>query len=323
MIRAFGGDPFLVRRAALAALHETMAPGDERLELGEGLDADRLRDAAAQGGLFGRAVLLLDFEAAFRGQAGATARTAVMKALEHVPEDAAIVAMDPPATPARQKRWRALGEYTHLPTPRFGKLRGWIAGELRDAGVDATPGVAALLADLFGEDLPGLASEIEKLAVLDGRLDEERVAALVQRPASRDAFDMIDAITAGDAATAVRTARLLLDAGDAPPRILGAIGWQLTLVAKAVAVRAREGDLSDGDAARALQVAPFPAGKAMKIARGLDEAALRASLEALQEAEAAVKTGARDPAWAVEALALGLAEHFARGAPGRAVSSRS
>lgn len=313
MILAFSGDAFLARRSARGALREEGFRPDEIAEYGEGLDPAEIPRLAAQGGLFGRTALLLDFAAAFQGQAGVAPRKAAMQALESAPEDAAIVVVDPTATAARQKAWRRLGRLTHQPTPRFGALTGWTSKELAARGVRASRGVPALLADLFGEDLPGIAAEIEKLAILEGDLDEERVRRIVNRPASRDAFDMIAAVVAGDEGEAVRVARTLLEAGEAAPRILGALAWQFTLVARALGLRERDGDLPGAAVAKELGVAPFAAGKAMDVARGLDEPALRAVFATLVEAEVAVKTGARDPAWAIERLALELAGRFARG----------
>jgi DNA polymerase-3 subunit delta len=310
VILAFTGDRFLARRAARRALRERgLGPGDVT-ELGEGLEPEAIGQAARQSGLFGATGLLLDFDAAFQGQAGVAARNAAIKVLEEIPSDALVVVIDAKATEARKKRWRALGELDDRPTPRYGALRGWVAQELKERRVRATRGVPALLADLFGEDLPGLASEIEKLAVLDEELDEDRVRTLVNRPASRDAFDMIDAIVAGDPGTAIATARLLLDAGEAAPRVLGALAWQFALIARAVALRERDGDVAKGVAAKALGVAPYPAGKAMEIARRVDEATLLEVFEVLLDAETAAKTGRRDPAWAVEAAALTLADRF-------------
>ena len=312
MILAFTGDAFLARREARRTLRERGVDPEQVTEMGEGTEPDAIEQAARQSGLFGTAAVFLDADAAFQGQAGAAARTRALNALERLPDETLVVVVDAKATPARKKRWRALGELHDRPTPRFGALQRWIAQELREQGVRATRGVPVLLADLFGEDLPALASEIGKLAVLDDELDEDRVRRLVHRPASRDAFDMIDAIVAGDAASAVRTARLLLDAGEASPRILGALAWQFGLVARAVGLREREGDLPRDAAARALGTPPYPAGKAMQIARTLDEAALHHVFETLLDAELAVKTGRREPGWAVEAAALSLADRFAR-----------
>jgi len=312
MIVAFAGDPFLVRRSARQELRQRgFGPGDV-LEVSEGLDPAEIGGLAGQAGLFGSTALLLDFAAAFQGPAGVAPRKAAMKALEGVPSESFVAVLDPGASAARQKAWRAMGTLQQLPTPRYGAKTGWIAKELKSAGVRVSPGVPALLGELFGDDLPAIASEVEKLAVLDDELDEERVRTLVHRPAARDAFDMIAAITAGDQATAVGTARRLLQAGEAPPRILGALAWQFARVAGAVALLEREGDASKAMASQLLGVAPYVAGKALEIAHQLDERALAEVFGALLEAEVAVKSGRRDAAWGVEALALDLSGRFAR-----------
>ena len=312
MILAFSGDPFLVRRGARQALRERGFASGDVTELGEGMEADRIDRLARQSGLFGATALFLDFDAAFRGQSGVKPRNAALTALETVPEDTVVIVADAGATPARQKRWRALGTLVHSPTPRYGALPAWIASEMKDQGLIATRGVPALLADLFGEDLPALASEIHKLSVLGERLDEDRVRSLVNRPASRDACDMIDAVTAGDEAAAVAVARTLLAAGEAPQRILGALGWQFSLVAKAVALHEEQGEVPRAVAAKALGVAPFPAGKATAIAARLREPALSEMFRVLLETEVATKTGRRDPEWALTSAALALASTFAR-----------
>jgi len=317
MITSFSGDPFLAQRAARQAVRDVAGPAGDVVTLAEGMDVDAVATAARQGGLFGSATLLLEFDAAFTGQAGTKERNAVMKELAEVPGDAQVIVIDASATPARQKRWRELGTHEHLPTPRFGALRGWIVKELAAQGVQHDRDVPDVLADLFGEDLPGLAAEIGKLAILEETLDAERVEHLVNRPAARGAFDMIDAIVTGDEATAMRTARLLVDAGEAPARILAALAWQFTLIARAVALRESQGDVPDAVAASQLGVARFPAGKAMNLARNLQERDVRDLLTYLLDVETAVKTGKRAEDWAIEATALHLAGRFAQRGGGR------
>ncbi|MEX2502292.1 MAG: hypothetical protein WD336_07940, partial [Trueperaceae bacterium] len=301
--------------AGRRALRDTDATGGAT-ELGEGADADAIERAVGQGGLFGAATVLIDFDEAFEGQAGVAPRNEAMKRLADAPDDVVVIAIDAKATPARQKRWQELGEHRHLPTPRFGALQRWIADELAAHGVRFRAGVPARQADLFGEDLPGQTSEIANLAVLDEELSDERVSALVNRPASRDAFDMIEALAVGDGATAVRVARQLMEAGEPAPRVLGALAWQFGLVAGAVALVEREGrEPSPAVAAKALGAAPFAAKKALAVARRLDEARLERAYAILLDAERAVKTGETDPGWAVTSAAMALAEHFATARP--------
>ena len=310
MILAFGGDPFLATRAARRALRSRGFRPEEISELAEGMQAVQVARLATQPGLFGRVALYLDFDAAFRGQAGVKPRNEVLRVLEKLPEESSLVVVDLAATASRQKLYRKLGEYQHLPTPRFQALIDWVRRELHAEGIRFRPEVPQVLADLFGEDLPGIASEIQKLAVLDEELSSGRVKRIVNRPAARDAFDLIDATTSGDGGAALAVCRSLLAQGEAPARVLGALNWQYGLVARCVGLRESRGRADPTLVVQTLKVKPFVAKKALAIAGRLDEDNLGLSLRTLQEADIAMKTGG-DGAWALESLALKLASLFA------------
>lgn len=309
MILSFSGDPFLSRRAARAALREAGVDGASVNVLGEGMTPAQVLDLASQGGLFGQAALLLDFGEAFSGQAGVKPRNEVMKALADVGDGAVLVIIDPDATAARQKALAALGDHKHLPAPRYERLAPWVASELERAGVSFERDVPQLLADLFGEEPAAIASEVEKLASLDERLSVERVRFLVNRQAVRDAFDLIAAIAAGDAATGVAVARQLIDEGEAVPRIFGALVWQFLLVAKAAGLLLREAPrrVSASMAAPLIGAKPFVAGKALELARGYDEAGVQRALRELLAADVRAKSGG-DAELALMSVVVRLAE---------------
>lgn len=311
MILSFSGDAFLATRAARKALREQGISGDEVVELGEGMDAETVARQALQGGLFGRVGLLLDLDAAFRGREGVKPRNEVIDTLGQVPEETVVVVLDLSATGARQKRYAEIGTHKHLPTPRFNGLVTWIRGELQDAGLRFSRDVPETLADLFGEDLPGISGEIAKMQALGEELTGDRVRQIVGRAAARDAFDLIDAIVKGDTGKALSVCDSLLVQGEAPQRVMGALNWQFDLVARCVALRESRGRLPDSDLAKALGAKPFVAKKAKAIASGLGEGELRACLAAMLESDRALK-GGRDERWALESLALRLSELFSR-----------
>ena len=306
MVTAFSGDPFLAQRSARRVLKARGFRAEEITELGEGMTADSVAQLAAQSGLFGNVALLLNFAEAFKGQAGVKPRNEVIKVLANVPEDTFVVVLDLSATASRQKTYDKLGEHHAHPTPRFGGLTQWIRQELRGADVDADKTVPDTLADLFGEDLPGIAAEIQKLAVLDEYLSDERVRQIANRPASRDAFDFIETTAKGDAAAALGVCRSLMAQGEAPPRVLGALSWQYNLVARCVALREGRARADASLAASILKVKPFVAKKAFAIAQNLNEVTLGKALGFILAADIAMKTG-KDETWALEALALQLA----------------
>jgi len=322
VILAFSGDEFLVRRAARAALVKLGVDPGGALELGEGMTADAVLELASQGGLFGQATLVLDMGAAFQGQAGVKPRNEVMRALERVGSGAVVLVLDPGATPARQKALRALGDHEHLPLPRGDRLVAWAAAELRAAGARFEPEVPAYLAEVFGEDVAAIASEVQKLAALDEDLVAARVREVVNREATHNAFDIIERIQAGDVAGAVAFTRHLLDSGEAVPRVFGALTWQFMLVAKAVGLRQREGGkrIGGGQAAAALGAAPYAAEKALRLAGKLDEEAVAAALSDLLAADVAAKSGG-DQDLALEAAVIGLARRLGASAGARAGGS--
>jgi DNA polymerase III subunit delta len=307
MVRVYSGEPYLAGRAYRAAISAAIAGGAEVRRLGEGADAAALADALAQGGLFGPTTVALDLDEAFAGsgQAGTAARNAVVDLLAASPEHDVIV-LDAAATPARLKRWRGFAEVRDEPAPRYGHLLRWVRDELQREGIATRGDVAGTLVDLFGDDVAGIASEIVKLRSLDERVDPERVRTLAHRPAARSAFDLIDAVVAGDAALALRLARDLLLAGEPPVRVMAAIGWQLDLVAGCVALRGG-GPVDESAAAKTLKTSPFPLRKALVVAERLDEASLRRLVEVFVAADTRMKVGG-DPQWGLEACVLELAE---------------
>jgi DNA polymerase III subunit delta len=316
VLRTFAGDPFLARRAALRAVAD-LRRADATLEvvrLEEDLSPRRVVEAVGQGGLFGCVALFLDLDDAFAGAGHTAERNAVIDALAAA---AAIfasgaaegVVVDAAATEARQRRWRELGDLQVLPTPRYGNLVRWVGQELAAAGVAVRGDVALALVDLFGDDLPGIAGEVTKLALLDGPITPERARAIAHRLAARSAFDLTDAIAAGDAALALRTARHLLEGGEAPVRVMAALTWQIDLVARCAALVLREPTVAADAVVRTLKSSPYPTKKAIAVARGLDEGAVADLVQRAVDADVAMKTG-RDPNWALESAVLDLAWRF-------------
>ncbi len=315
MIFSFSGDPFLARRSAKRALEGRGLSPRDVTELADGMTPEDVVHLAGQGGLFGQVALLLDFGAAFTGQAGVKPRDEMMAALGGLPEDALVVVVDPEATPARRKRWSALGEHAELPTPRYGALQRWVREELDAASLRYRPDVPSTLAELFGEEPAAIVSEVNKLAALDEELTADRVRQVANRLAVHDAFDLVDNIANGNAAGAFATARQLLDEGEVAQRVMGALIWQFMLLAKAVALREREPDARAVSrlAPGVLKAKPFVVQKTLKLAQRLSSSDVRLALSALQAADVASKSG-RDPEWALESVALTLADRFASAA---------
>lgn len=310
MIHSFSGDPFLAARAARARLAELRDEVPEFTELDGELTPEAVQAVVGQAGLFGASGLYLDFDSAFSGQAGVKPRNALLRSLAQLPPGSVLVVVDSSATEARQKQWRALGEHVHLPAPRFGALTRWVAQELSAQGVRYSREVPALITELFGEDLPAIASEAVKLSLLERELSGDDVRELTGKTEVTDSFALIDALVAADTGRALRLCRALAQQAEETIRVLAAITWQFSLVARCVALLANEPRASEGRVASALKVKPFVAGKVLRIAGRLDEARLLPLLSSIAAAELASKSG-RDADWALEKLTVELSQQLA------------
>ena len=109
------------------------------------------------------------------------------------------------------------------------ELPGWLARRARDAGLDLTREALAWLADRVEGNLLAAAQEIDKLklADLEQPIDAASLAAAVADAAHYDAFELIDAVFAGDARRVRRVLATLREEGISLFALLGAFTSQL------------------------------------------------------------------------------------------------
>ncbi len=292
VIVSFTGDPFLARRAAraeaeLRGLEWRLLPPDPM----------RVRQAAS-GGLFGPGGAIVDLR-----DVGEAEWKALRSVLEELPADAVVILLDPRPTSARS-RW--LGKHTEKrdhPTPRYREKQRWVVNEMKRMEIKAPAAVAHFLGGLEA-DLEAIHAELEKVALLEGPLTLDRVRELVALDAPLSSFDLVDAAAAGRFERALGVLKNLIDRGEEPLRILGALSKHYTRAAVLWA-ELQNRNLSDKDAAALLKIHPFAAKKLMTFARRLNEDSLLRALDALAAAELKAKTG-RDPVLALERLLLAL-----------------
>ncbi|GHF57307.1 DNA polymerase-3 subunit delta [Deinococcus metalli] len=294
---AFTGPRFLAEetlRAALAA--RGMNVRDLPWLAGEEVTAQELGPHLSPG-LFGDGGVIVDL-------AGAKPDKALLELLAAAPVTVAVLDETPAAT--RAKVYEARGEVIPTPGPvRPGDVTGWVVARAKAMKLPLGRDAAVYLAEVFGLDLAGIAGELTKLDLLDGPLDRERVAGVVGREPPGDSFAMLGAATAGRPGEAVTQLRRLLAAGEDPFRLLGAVVWQYSLVARCVALSAQEGRVNEAVAAQRLGVKPYPAKKALEVARKLNEPKIRAHLGRILDADLAMKRGL-DPAVTLERLIVQL-----------------
>lgn len=227
--------------------------------------------------------------------------------------DVCVAVLDPKPLVARQKIY-AQSEVVSSPNPsRTGEVVQWTLQRAKTQGLALEYPAAQYLAEVFGSDLASILSELNKLAVLavpsassatSMTLNREHVMRMVGRELPGDSFALLDAAVAGNAAQALEQLRRLLLGGEDPFRILGAIVWQYSLVARCVALQ-QLGKTTEQQAAKRLNVKPYPAKKALAAARRLDETKMVQHLKNILGADYAMKSG-QDPQVVLERLLIQL-----------------
>lgn len=109
-------------------------------------------------------------------------------------------------------------------------LSGWIAKSASKRGKKIAPDASELLAQWVGRDLAALDGEIEKLSLYVGQREQittQDVSSLVTASAGPAAFELTNAVTAGDAAWALRALGGMLRTRGDEFKTLGLIAWHL------------------------------------------------------------------------------------------------
>lgn len=120
-------------------------------------------------------------------------------------------------------------------------VRNWLprrAGEVH--GKKLGKEAADLLVELKGTDLGVLDQELAKLATFVGseaEITRQVVDRLVGHSREEDVWQMFDAIASGQKARALTMLHHLIDQGQEPIGLLGALGWQLRRLAQAYRLR--------------------------------------------------------------------------------------
>lgn len=226
--------------------------------------------------------------------------------LRHPPPTACLVLLSDFEVPASHRLLaavRASGRVVPARRPGPRELAAWLQQEAGRLGKRLPPALAAALVARCQAERILLRNELAKMAAHAGTrtlLTQEDLEAVVGKSREERVFDLVDAVVARRADRAAALARDLLRQGEAPLGLVALIARQYRLV-----WQARR--LKRGEVARRLELNPYLAEKAWRQARGVSEAKLAAALEAILEAETAIKTGALPPEVALELLCVALA----------------
>lgn len=146
------------------------------------------------------------------------------------PSDSGSLVLRLDALPKAQRIYKAIAKVGRIeecePPKGQAALAKWVQQHGKsDHGVTVDPDAANLLADLIGDDLGRLDTELAKLAISadGGRVNAAAVSGGVSFQREREMWDMTNALAAGELAEALRRWRQLLHAD--PSTEFRAITW--------------------------------------------------------------------------------------------------
>src|SRR5207344_1481187 len=116
----------------------------------------------------------------------------------------------------------------------------WVRTRVAAAGAEIEPAAARRLAERAGADVRRLRGEVDRLllyALGQKKITVDDVREVAGPAALQDDWAMPNAIESGNGGEALKQLALMLDAGAAPEKILGQLGWLVRAKFPAIAPR--------------------------------------------------------------------------------------
>jgi DNA polymerase III subunit delta len=178
------------------------------------------------------------------------------------------------------------GEMREYPAPKPWELPKWVAGRAGELGLSIDKDAARALVDTIGPSQQALSRELEKLTLAvhpRTAITVEDVGENSSGPAAPRAYDLADAVAAGDVKAALTLGEELVASGERPAGLVFPVVRSLRQVHGAV--RLLDSGASEKQAAGKLGMPPWLAKKTLAKARGADRAALERALCVFAELE--------------------------------------
>lgn len=179
----------------------------------------------------------------------------------------------------------------------------FLQAEFREARRRIDPDASRALADAIGQNLGELASAAQQLiSDTQGSITEDIVEKYYGGRVQATAFKVADSALEGQLGPATALLRHALATGVQPVAITASFAMKARQVARAV-----DAQLSQGQLASALGMAPWQAQRVVATARHWTPVNIAGAIELIARADAEAKGQARDPAFAVERMVTKVA----------------
>ena len=228
-----GDDDLLLQRATERLLDRLTADDpDLSVDLYDAGEVDALPEMRTQSLFGGRACVVL------RGVGGTGPPAALKEELEDylaAPDDDAVLVLVARGTGRIQKIARLAkehGELITVDTPPDWKTDRWqaiVSGEFERAGRRARADAVEAILDHAGLDPSTIASKVAQVvAGTDATsVTAEQVERFVEGHGARSGFELADAVADRDPAAAITLLRGMLESGEEPLRLLGALAYRI------------------------------------------------------------------------------------------------
>ena len=187
---------------------------------------------------------------------------------------------------------KAGGEVREYAAPKPWELPKWCVGHARELGLQLDPEAAKELVGRVGSSQQRLSRELEKIA-LALHPAANVTTADVERLASGDtapgAYDLADALVAGDLKTTLELAEQLEEHGERPGRLIFPVVRRLREVHQAAALLAA--GMPDAKVGEALKGPPWAAKKVIAKAKKADVATLERAICVFADLEVELRGG--------------------------------
>jgi len=249
------GDEHLLVDEALDSIRETArARGFTSRELfvgTAGFDWAQLRNSSANLSLFSeKRIVELRLPTGKPGRAGGQA---IVDLVESTDPDLMLIVSGPKLDrSAQSSKWAksidAKGINIQVWPIDARELPGWIAGRMRQAGLQPDRGAVTLIADRVEGNLLAAGQEIEKLRLIlgEGKVNADDVSTAVANSSRYDVFKLVDAALGGDAKRALKILSGLRAEGVEPVIIIWALTRELRTLANLTDTVSKGMDLASG-----------------------------------------------------------------------------
>ena len=187
---------------------------------------------------------------------------------------------------------KAGGEVRAYDSPKPWEMPKWVVERAREEGLRLDPEAAKALVASVGTGQQRLAREVEKLAIAahpEGTMSADEVEELAPAEATRGAFDLADALVAGDQRAALAIAERLLERGEHGSKLMFAITRRLREVHAAASMLER--GVPEQKVGEALGVPRWAVKKTLAAAKKADRVSLEKAICEFADLEVELRGG--------------------------------